>query len=439
MRCAEGCISEDSRETQEIWEPGDSDDEAGKRINVQSAEVGQEEMGKLVIGKAETGKLSIGKARRIVEGNREETKAGSREEPDAVKDRMPLTERDGAEGLSKMEGEKSRMGKLGNKKADNGKGEAAQPEAAGPEQVEIGTIETQVADKRSQSLMNLIRRVHGMVENSDIEKHRQSQDYIGAILSNTKSIHYREVDVDGMYGEWVSVNRAHMKKYLILHCHGGGYSTGSSLYARTLTSKLAESTSMDVFCFDYRLAPENPYPAAVEDAMKAWNYLMLLGYGARDIVLTGDSAGGNLALALTLKLKEEGRLLPRGIVLMSPWTDLTSSGKSFQTKAELDPVLNSAYIDRMVKAYAEGQDLKQELISPLYGNFEGFPPAYIQVGENEILLSDSLRLHQAFIDANVSVKIDVWPGMWHVFQMSPMKTAWNAMDKNAEFIYDICR
>ncbi|MCI9437544.1 MAG: alpha/beta hydrolase [Lachnospiraceae bacterium] len=287
--------------------------------------------------------------------------------------------------------------------------------------------------------MNLIRRVHGMVENPDIEKHRQSQDHIGSILSNTKSINYREADVDGMYGEWVSVNRAHMKKYVIMHCHGGGYSTGSSLYARTLTSKLAESTSMDVFCFDYRLAPEQPYPAAVEDAMKAWNYLMLLGYGARDVVLTGDSAGGNLALSLTLKLKEEGRLLPRGIVLMSPWTDLTSSGKSFQTKAELDPVLNRAYIDRMVEAYAGEQDLKDALISPLFGNFEGFPPTYIQVGENEILLSDSLRLHQAFIDANVSVKLDVWPGMWHVFQMSPMKTAWNAMDKNAEFIYDICR
>lgn len=324
-------------------------------------------------------------------------------------------------------------------KAENRNLNAIQADAISPEMVEIEKIETEVADKKSQNLMNLIRRVHGLVENPDIGKHRQSQDHIGAILSNTKTLSYREVDVDGMYGEWVSVNRAHMKKYIILHCHGGGYSTGSSLYARTLTSKLAESTSMDVFCFDYRLAPEHPYPAAAQDAMKAWNYLMLLGYGARDVVLTGDSAGGNLALALVLKLKEEKRLLPRGLVLMSPWTDLTSSGKSFETKAELDPVLNRPYIDRMVKAYAEGQNLEDAFISPLFGNFEGFPPAYIQVGENEILLSDSLRLHQAFIDANVSVKLDVWPGMWHVFQMSPMKTAWNAMDKNAEFIYDICR
>lgn len=296
-----------------------------------------------------------------------------------------------------------------------------------------------MTDRKNQNLMNLIKMAHGLVEKPNLEKHRQSQDTLGAILGNTKDINYREVDISGMYGEWVSVSRAHIKKHVILHCHGGGYSTGSSLYARTLTSKLAAAASMDVLCFDYRLAPENPYPAAEEDAMKAWNYLMLLGYGAKDVIVTGDSAGGNMALALALRLKEEGRLLPGGIVLMSPWTDLTSSGESFETKAELDPVLNRAYIDRMIQAYAPGRDLKDPLISPLYGSFEGFPPTYIQVGENEILLSDAQRLYQALVDANVSAKIDIFPGMWHVFQMSPMKAARDAMNRNAEFIYDSCR
>ncbi len=327
------------------------------------------------------------------------------------------------------------------RKADREAGPESELQAGVETGIEMGKEieEADSADKRVQGLMNLIRRVHGMVENTDIEKHRQSQDHIGTILSNTKAIEYREVDIDGMYGEWVSVSRAHMKKYVLLHCHGGGYSTGSSLYARTLTSKLAETTSMDVLCFDYRLAPEHPYPSALEDAMKAWNYLMLLGYGARDVIVTGDSAGGNLALALTLKLKREKRLLPRGLVLMSPWTDLTSSGKSFQTKAEVDPVLNCAYIDRMVHAYAEGLDLTDPLISPLFGNFEGFPPTYIQVGENEILLSDALRLHRTFVEKNVPVKIDIYRGMWHVFQMSPIRAARAAMDKNAEFIFDVCR
>ena len=293
--------------------------------------------------------------------------------------------------------------------------------------------------------MAMIRKVHGMIDNSDIEKHRQSQDHVGSLFGNSKDILIRSVDIQGMEGEWVSVNRAHMKKYVILYCHGGGYSTGSSLYARTLTTKLAASTSMDVFCFDYRLAPENPYPAAVQDAMKAWNYLMLLGYGARDVIVAGDSAGGNMALSMVLKLKEEERLLPRGLVLMSPWTDLTSSGKTHQSRAEVDPVLDAAYLERMIQGYVPAQDmeisldLKNPMISPLFGDFTGFPPTYIQVGDNEILLSDSTMLHKKMIQENVSVKLDVFKGMWHVFQMSPLKTAYDAMEKNAEFIYDICR
>jgi acetyl esterase/lipase len=196
---------------------------------------------------------------------------------------------------------------------------------------------------------------------------------------------------------------------------------------------------MGVFCFDYRLAPEHPYPAATEDAMRVWNYLMLQGYGARDIIVAGDSAGGNLALSLTLKLKEEGRLLPRGLVLMSPWTDLTASGKSHMTKADIDPVLNAAYLQEMTHNYADGQNLKDPLISPLFGDYHDFPPTYIQVGSNEILLDDSVLLCKKLMKAKAFVKMDIFRGMWHVFQMSPFKTAYEAMDKNAEFIFNLCR
>ncbi len=296
-----------------------------------------------------------------------------------------------------------------------------------------------ILEKRNQNLMNLIKKMHGAVENTDLEKHRQSQDHFGVLLGSNKEVDIKELEIDGIHGEWISVNRAHMKKYIILYCHGGGYSTGSSIYARTLTTKFATSTSMDVLCFDYRLAPEHPYPAATEDAMKIWNDLMLLGYGARDIIVAGDSAGGNLALSLVLKLKQEGRLLPRGVILMSPWTDLTASGKSHVTRAEIDPVLNADYLKEMTTNYAAGEDLKNPLISPLFGNFTGFPPTYIQVGDNEMLLNDATMLHKRMVKANVSVKMDVFKGMWHVFQMSPFKTAYEAMDKNAEFIYDICR
>lgn len=296
-----------------------------------------------------------------------------------------------------------------------------------------------ILEKRNQNLMHVIKKMHGVVENTDLEKHRQSQDHFGVLLGNNKEVDIKELEIEGIHGEWISVNRAHMKKYVILYCHGGGYSTGSSVYARTLTTKFATSTSMDVLCFDYRLAPEHPYPAAPEDAMKIWNDLMLLGYGARDIIIAGDSAGGNLALSLVLKLKQEGRLLPRGVILMSPWTDLTASGKSHVSRAEIDPVLNADYLKEMTSNYAAGEDLKNPLISPLFGDFTGFPPTYIQVGDNEMLLNDATMLHKRMIKANVSVKMDVFKGMWHVFQMSPFKTAYEAMDKNAEFIYDICR
>lgn len=312
-----------------------------------------------------------------------------------------------------------------------------------------------VSEKRNANLMNLIKRVHGIVENTDIERHRQSQDHFGALLGNSRDTVIEEAEIPAAYGdvlcggkagewkairgEWTKADRPHMKKYVILYCHGGGYSTGSCVYARTLTSKLAASTSMDVLCFDYRLAPEAPYPAAVQDAMQAWNYLMLLGYGARDVILAGDSAGGNLALSLALRLKEEGRILPRGILLMSPWTDLTSSGKSHQTRAEIDPVLSEAYLQEMIRNYAGGRALDDPFISPLFGDYEGFPPVYIQVGNNEILLDDAVMLYRKLLKANAPVRLDVFKGMWHVFQMSPFKTAYEAMDRNAEFIFGICR
>lgn len=296
-----------------------------------------------------------------------------------------------------------------------------------------------IAEIKNEGLMKMVKSLHGLLESDDLEKQRQSQEHIGALMKSNKELTYQEFSIEGIRAEWVSVNRAHMKKYIILYCHGGGYSTGSRLYARTVTSKLAQATSMDVLSFDYRLAPEYPYPAALEDAMKVWNYLMLLGYGARDVILAGDSAGGNLALVMALKIKEEKRLLPRGIVLLSPWTDLASKGPSYKERKKLDPILTKEYIEKMIKAYVPAGDLKQDFISPIYGNFEGFPPTYIQVGQNEILYSDSLRLYEKMKEEKINVKMDEFPGMWHVFQMGPLKEALEAVDKIAEFIYSICR
>ncbi|MDR0948907.1 MAG: alpha/beta hydrolase [Lachnospiraceae bacterium] len=298
-------------------------------------------------------------------------------------------------------------------------------------------------DKVSLGRMQLIRRVHGLVERDDIAKSRQTQAQAGVLLGNTKEILYQKREfrsfkhTEPIQGEWVSIVRPHPMRPVILYCHGGGYSTGSSLYARFITSKLALATSMEIFCFDYRLAPEFPYPAALEDAEEAWDSLMLMGYGAHEVIVAGDSAGGNLALALTLKLKKDGRQLPKGLFLLSPWTDLTGSGESMIAKKEWDPVLDPEYIDRMIHAYAKGRDLKDPFISPLFGNYKRFVPVYIQVGENEVLLDDSTRLYKKLREAGVAVKLDVYPGMWHVFQMTPFKAAREAIEKGAQFLFDL--
>ncbi len=313
----------------------------------------------------------------------------------------------------------------------------------------------------NQGFINLIRKAHGLIENTDIEKHRHSQDQMGALFGNHREVEVTETSVGSMYAEWIRVERPHSCRKIILYCHGGGYSTGSPLYARTLTTKLASLLSMDVFCFDYRLAPEHPYPAAVDDAQAAWDYLMLQGYGAKDIFVAGDSAGGNLALALGLRLKEQKRMLPAGFVLMSPWTDLTVSGKTHETKAAVDPVLNQNYLNEMIGNYvpqakknpgeaaeaSQAAEKFEELfhveylqnpeISPLFADFTGFPPTYIQVGDLEVLMSDSTMLQKKMSKDGVSVSLDTYKNMWHVFQMGPFKTAVEAIQKCGEFIYSV--
>lgn len=293
--------------------------------------------------------------------------------------------------------------------------------------------------KDNTGLLRAVKRMHDMIDNTDFEKQRASQDNLGGLFGKVRGISYENFEIDGVPAEWVRTERSHMRKYVILYCHGGGYTSGSFRYARSITNKLADSTSMDVLVFDYRLAPEHPHPAALHDSLKVWDYLMYCGYGARDIIIAGDSAGGNLALTLVLKLKEQNRLLPRGMILFSPWTDMTGSGRSYTEKAESDPILSHEYLTQCVKSYAPETDLKQPYLSPLFADFSGFPPTYIQVGTHEILLSDSQRLKRQLEKHLVPVRLDSYRGMWHVFQMSPLKTAYDAMERAAEFVFSLCR
>lgn len=291
-------------------------------------------------------------------------------------------------------------------------------------------------ERKNKNLMRAIKAVHGLVEREDLEKQRQSQEQMGLLFSDKKEITYEEIKIGTMEAEWVRSGGRKMGRYVILYCHGGAYVSGSTKYARTLTAKLATATNMDVLSFNYRLAPEHKSPAALEDGVAAWNYLMMQGYSNKEVILVGDSAGGNLALILTLKLRDEKRFLPARLVLFSPWTDLTSSGASHESKREVDPVLDDTYLNFAIQAYSGYGDLNSPYLSPLFADFSGFPPCYIQVGSNEILLDDSIQLQKQMKKMGVRAKVEIFQGMWHVFQMSPLKRAYEAVEKAADFIYE---
>lgn len=288
--------------------------------------------------------------------------------------------------------------------------------------------------------MQIIRHVHGLIENDNIQKQRDTQDQLAGFLVNDRKYQFTSVYVNTMHCEWteyIHSESANHESKIIFYCHGGGYMTGSCMYARELTTKLSKQNLCKVFCFDYRLAPEHPFPCALDDAFAAWNYILSCNYLPENIILAGDSAGGNLCLVLSLLIKQHHMSLPRGIILFSPWTDMTASGKSYHAKELLDPVLNNAYIQKAKECYLQAAPITSPLVSPVFGDFSDFPPTYIQVGENEILLDDSKMLYRQLLKYNVYAKLDVFPGLWHVFQMSPIKASKVAMDKVYHFICEI--
>lgn len=289
--------------------------------------------------------------------------------------------------------------------------------------------------------MRLLKAVHslGAPEDftpEDLEKQRRAQDALGNMAASMSGLVWEPFELGGMDAAWMRLEREHKRRRVILYCHGGGYTSGGLGFSKVLASKLCRATGMDVLAFDYRLAPEDPFPAAIEDGQAAWDYLMRLGFGARDVILAGDSAGGNLSLVLCLRLREEGRLLPGAILLMSPWTDMTMTGESMLERAEIDPALTPEYIRAVREAYAGGLDPAQPQLSPLYGDFRGFPPTLIQVGTHEILYSDAERLAERMRAAGVECRLEVWDNMWHDFQMYPSKTAANAMQNMAYFLLE---
>jgi acetyl esterase/lipase len=236
-------------------------------------------------------------------------------------------------------------------------------------------------------------------------------------------------------GEWVSAPGA-VADAVILCLHGGGYTMGSSKATQVNASFLSAASGCRVLVIDYRLAPEHPFPAALEDTIAAYGWLLEQGYAHSRIVLVGFSAGGGLALSTLVSLRDAHVPLPAGAVLISPWTDLAGTGESVVTRAEADPWLTDEMNRYHAALYAGGKDLRHPLISPLYADMHGLPPLLIHVGSDEIMLDDSRRVAERARAAGVEVTLEVWEGLWHVFHAFAYRLAEGkeAIEKIGDFI-----
>jgi monoterpene epsilon-lactone hydrolase len=238
--------------------------------------------------------------------------------------------------------------------------------------------------------------------------------------------------IGGVSGEWAKSQTTSIGGMLYLH--GGGYFTGSPKTHKAISGTYAQN-GLEVFSADYRLAPEYPFPAAIDDALAAYKGLIDFGFSPEKLIIAGDSAGGGLALATLLMAKSLGLPMPSCAILFSPWTDLAATGDSLKINRRRDPMLVSSSMIDGANLYLNGCDPRNPLASPLYGDFTGLPPLLIQVGKGEILRDDSTRLAVLAREAGVKVDISIWPNMPHVFQVSQMflPEAKVAMKQAADF------
>jgi epsilon-lactone hydrolase len=249
---------------------------------------------------------------------------------------------------------------------------------------------------------------------------RARLDEVGTVAPVADDVMLQAVDLGGVPGEFSLVPGSNAARVLIFF-HGGGYCSGSIASHRRMVTEAGRAAGMRTLAVGYRLAPEHPYPAAHEDAMKAWRFLRAQGLSAKHIAIGGDSAGGNLTITLINRLRAQGEEGPACAWLVSPWTDLTMSGASLASKDAADPLIHKGYLEELADAYVPTSiDRRDPTISPLFSDLRGFPPTLIQVGSAETLLDDAMRFAAAAGAADVAVTLEVWPQMIHAWPL------WNA-------------
>ena len=249
-----------------------------------------------------------------------------------------------------------------------------------------------------------------------------------------KGAQFHETALGGVAGEWVTPTQLGTSAATLVYFHGGGYFSGSPRAHRPISASFAKA-GFNVFVPDYRLAPEHPYPAAVDDAEAVWDALTRSGH--LEIAVAGDSAGGGLALALMLRLRAKAKLMPFAAALFSPWTDLLLSGESLYANAQSDALFDASGVQTAAEWYLNGADPQTPEASPLYGSLGGFPPLFIEVGEREILRDDSTRLAERAWSQGVNATINLWPAVCHVWQLacSFLPEGRRSLDQTASFLH----
>lgn len=240
---------------------------------------------------------------------------------------------------------------------------------------------------------------------------------------------------NGVPAEWITAPGADTGRN-VLYLHGGGYMIGSIKTHRCLAGWISRAAKARVLIIDYRLAPENPHPAAVDDALAAYRFMLDSGIKPSRTVVAGDSAGGGLTVATVLAIRDAKLALPAAAVCLSPWVDMEGTGESMKTKAAVDPMVGSGNLGDMAAAYLGGKDPRTPLASPLYADLKGLPPMLIQVGTSEVLLDDSSRLAERARQAGVEVTYEPWENMIHVWQIFvPMlDEAKQAVERIGEYV-----
>ena len=252
------------------------------------------------------------------------------------------------------------------------------------------------------------------VANCSLEVTRKGQDKLGELMTaiHKREVSVREHDFGGFQGAWLTP-KDKRRTGVVLYLHGGGYTCGNLEYAKGFAATLADECGVRVFCAAYRLAPESRFPAALDDAVVSYQYLLSKGYAPNQILLCGESAGGGLIYALCLKLKALKLPLPCGLVGISPWTDLTQSGKTFAENRDNDPSLSEELLNFYAACYTD--DAKNPLCSPLFGDLSDLPPSLLFAGGDEILLDDARRLHEKLLASGCKSRLHIAPERWHAY------------------------